>query len=138
MKIFTGNFANVKKYQAKGYVCISIARFNKYWNGPQMIELSPFPDMLYLSEKEYVPKFMRILATLSAIEIVQTIRKFANGNDAVLLCYEKEGDFCHRRLVAEWLKKEVGEEVRELGDMKPKSNQQSLFLCLLVRPLRKR
>jgi hypothetical protein len=26
------------------------------------------------------------------------------GDDAVLLCYEKPGQFCHRHLVAQWLK----------------------------------
>lgn len=25
------------------------------------------------------------------------------GEDAVLLCYEKPGDFCHRHLVSQWL-----------------------------------
>jgi len=36
------------------------------------------------------------------------------GENAVLLCWEKSGEFCHRRLVAEWLKKELGIEVKEL------------------------
>jgi uncharacterized protein (DUF488 family) len=31
----------------------------------------------------------------------------------VLLCYEKSGDFCHRHLVAEWLRR-YGYEVKEL------------------------
>ncbi len=95
-----------------------------------MLELAPTVEMLYISEQAYTVRFNQILSSLSAIEVVQSIRNFANGRDAVLLCYEKEGEFCHRRLVAEWLKKEVGEDVRELGDMKPKSNQTSLLLCL--------
>ena len=36
------------------------------------------------------------------------------GNDAVLLCWEKPGMFCHRRLVAEWLEKNLGIKVPEL------------------------
>lgn len=36
------------------------------------------------------------------------------GEDAVLLCYEKPGQFCHRRLVAEWLEEKLGIEVKEL------------------------
>lgn len=36
------------------------------------------------------------------------------GEDAVLLCWEKPGDFCHRRLVAEWLEKRLGVTIKEL------------------------
>lgn len=34
------------------------------------------------------------------------------GKDAILLCYEKPGKFCHRHLIAEWL----GDDVKELED----------------------
>jgi hypothetical protein len=36
------------------------------------------------------------------------------GEDAILLCYEKPGEFCHRHLVAKWLEDELGIEVKEL------------------------
>lgn len=35
---------------------------------------------------------------------------------SVLLCWEKSGAFCHRRLVAEWLEDAVGEKVQELDE----------------------
>lgn len=35
--------------------------------------------------------------------------------DAILLCWEASGNFCHRRLVADWFKKELGIEVLELA-----------------------
>ena len=35
------------------------------------------------------------------------------GSDAVLLCWEKPGGFCHRRLVAEWLGATLGLDVPE-------------------------
>lgn len=34
--------------------------------------------------------------------------------NVVLLCWEPNGEFCHRRLVADWFKKELGVEVLEL------------------------
>lgn len=34
---------------------------------------------------------------------------------AILLCYEKPGEFCHRRLVADWLEKSLGIEVPEIN-----------------------
>lgn len=36
------------------------------------------------------------------------------GEDAVLLCWEPYNKFCHRFLVAEWLKKELDVEIREI------------------------
>jgi hypothetical protein len=36
------------------------------------------------------------------------------GEDAVLLCWEKPGEPCHRHLVAKWFKEKLGIEVMEL------------------------
>ena len=36
------------------------------------------------------------------------------GSDAVLLCWEKSGEFCHRRLVAAWLEEHLGIAVPEV------------------------
>lgn len=38
------------------------------------------------------------------------------GADAILLCWEKAGKFCHRRLVAHWLEERLGVTVEELGE----------------------
>ena len=38
------------------------------------------------------------------------------GEDAVLLCWERAGAFCHRRLVAEWLEEGLGVSVPEVGE----------------------
>lgn len=43
-------------------------------------------------------------------------RVFADlGDDAILLCWERPGAFCHRRLVAEWLEVDLGISVPEVG-----------------------
>ena len=39
----------------------------------------------------------------------------ALGKDAILLCGEMPGTFCHRRLVARWLEEELGISVPERG-----------------------
>jgi uncharacterized protein (DUF488 family) len=36
------------------------------------------------------------------------------GEDAVLLCWESYDKFCHRFLVADWLKEKLGIEIREI------------------------
>jgi len=35
------------------------------------------------------------------------------GENAILLCWEEPGNFCHRRLVAEWLEKALGITINE-------------------------
>lgn len=52
----------------------------------------------------------KILSKLNAQEVFNEL-----GEDAVLLCWEKSGAFCHRRIVAEWLEKELGVKVEELS-----------------------
>jgi len=37
------------------------------------------------------------------------------GEDAVLLCWEVKGKFCHRRIVAEWFRMTLGIDVTEVG-----------------------
>lgn len=36
------------------------------------------------------------------------------GKDPVLLCFEKKGAFCHRRLLADWLQADTGVTIGEL------------------------
>lgn len=36
------------------------------------------------------------------------------GENAVLLCWEKSGTFCHRHIVAEWLSKNLNIEIKEI------------------------
>jgi hypothetical protein len=49
-----------------------------------------------------------VLDKLDAREVLNEI-----GDDAILLCWEKPGEFCHRTLVGEWLSRELGIEVKE-------------------------
>jgi uncharacterized protein (DUF488 family) len=37
------------------------------------------------------------------------------GESAILLCYERSEEFCHRHLVAKWLSMNLLKSIRELG-----------------------
>ena len=53
-----------------------------------------------------------VLSGLTALEVVDDIvGQF--GSNATLLCYERPGNFCHRRIVAEWIQAGTGIEVPE-------------------------
>jgi hypothetical protein len=62
-----------------------------------------------MTNEEFKRQFKQcVLDKLEANKILEEI-----GNDAILLCWEKPGQFCHRTLVGEWLSRELRIEVKE-------------------------
>lgn len=56
-------------------------------------------------ELEFTVRFQKWLDHLNAANVVKDLYDLAGTEKIVLICYEKPGDFCHRHLVAKWLKK---------------------------------
>jgi hypothetical protein len=108
--VFTSFFANVKNLPPD-LVPVSIARgAPRGWKGRNELRLSPTWAMLKLPKPEYDARFAEVLAQLDPAEIA-----LALGDNAVLLCWEKPGEWCHRRMVAEWLEQALGIEIPEFG-----------------------
>lgn len=108
--IYTSYYANVKNLPTEMVpIGISVGK-NKFFNGPYDQRLAPTWAMLKMSREEYDKAFFKKLSKLNAREIYDSL-----PNNAVLLCYEKYNDWCHRRCVGEWLEKELGIEVTEYG-----------------------
>jgi hypothetical protein len=62
-------------------------------------------------ETFYTEQYLKeVLAQLNPQEVFEEL-----GSDATLLCWEKSGEFCHRRLVAKWLEENLHIEVPELS-----------------------
>lgn len=62
-----------------------------------------------ITEEEYTLCYYKeILGFLNPETVYKEL-----GENAVLLCWEKSG-FCHRHIVARWLEKELGIEIKEL------------------------
>lgn len=56
-------------------------------------------------KEQYIRDYKRlVLDHLDPHQVVRDIKNVVGYNDAALVCYEKSGDFCHRNLVAEWLR----------------------------------
>ena len=62
--------------------------------------------------EDYIKNFYdKVLSKLNSSEAVFDLGRLADKDntyssyDICLLCYEKSSDFCHRHLVAEWLRK---------------------------------
>lgn len=116
--IYTSYFSSKKYNKEKG---ISISRWNKFWDGDKYPLLYPSENLLswwkdlperarQLEEcKEQYTKayYKETLESLNPHWIAQALE------GKVLLCYEKSEDFCHRHLVAAWLRS-YGYEVEEL------------------------
>ena len=123
MKIYTGNFANIKKYREANLFPISIALTARYFTGIRFKALNPDREWMMEEESSYTPKFNAKLENLCPLEISKELAVLSNNQDVILLCHEGEQDFCHRHLVAAWLMQNLNIEVVELGKMQ-KPHQQ--------------
>lgn len=131
MKIYTSYFGNSRALAKDGIMEISIARYSPKWfNGPRYTTVAPTGYMLSgaCSHDEYLRRYDDILRHLNPQEVISSIETIARGRDVALCCYEKPGDFCHRHLLSEWLRKN-GYDVKEWEpEEKPEKVQQlSLF-----------
>jgi len=115
--IYTSYFANWRKFP-KNKKRISIARFSPKWAPVDgvAIELAPSADLLKAYKEERITQagYIQVFnaETLSVLDPREIYDKY---DECVLLCYEKTGEFCHRRLVAMWLQNAVGEAAPEIG-----------------------
>ena len=99
---------------------VSIARYPP-WRGPSAFKgrryqaLAPSKALLSawkageISQAKYIEWFYQ--ETLSPLNPAQVFKEL--GADAILLCYEPPGEFCHRRIVAEWLEKALSASIPE-------------------------
>lgn len=65
-----------------------------------------------INREEYTKRYLECIRerNLTQAEVLSDL-----GNDAILLCYEGSGKFCHRHIAAKWLR-EGGIEIAELEE----------------------
>jgi uncharacterized protein (DUF488 family) len=116
--IYTSYFSSKKYNKENG---ISIARYNKFWDGESYPLLYPSASLLAwwkdLNKSEqndiwFTEQYEQAYFK-ETLDVLDPHRVAAELEGKVLLCYEKSEDFCHRHLVAEWLRR-YGYEVEEL------------------------
>jgi uncharacterized protein YeaO (DUF488 family) len=106
--IFTSYFANWRKFP-KEYKTVSVSRYTKDYIKVDLhaLELAPSPELLLgykdgkITDEEYNEIYLKQLSLLDPKEIA---KKYDN---AIFLCYEKDGEFCHRHLIKKWLETTV-------------------------------
>jgi hypothetical protein len=107
----TSNFSRICRQPTDFWnSTVSIAlRAPNWYRGRRYSALAPRREMLKMDEATYRVEYQKILDKLDPQKVLDDL-----GEDAVLLCWEAPGKFCHRRLVAEWLEKHLGRPVPEL------------------------
>lgn len=71
-------------------------------------DLFPTRDMLRMSLGQYHAKYMEKLAKLDPYKVIKDL------DGRVMCCYEAQGKWCHRHMVAKWLFDTTGLLVPEL------------------------
>lgn len=109
MNIYTSYFANLRNLD-KNIVPISISIWPpKGYNGLEYKALAPSADILKEfksnhDEAKYIWRYEHeILEHLDSDKVLEDLIKMGNGSDIALICYEKNGSFCHRHLAVKWL-----------------------------------
>jgi len=126
LALATGCYSNIKNTYP-GAISISVSAPGWYGFVPKIGSLSPkgFKNDPIPS---YVPKYMQLLSQHDPREIINQAaqlvyeRALQMGYDddsaqtfaPVLLCWERPGQFCHRRLLADWITSEIGIDVPEV------------------------
>ena len=124
--MFTSFFDNIDRIRYP----VSISRFSPSWyEGPKYLDAAPSESLLnwyhnekksganeYNLQKEYERKYINeTLSQLSPEKVWNDICSLypeADSREITLLCYEAPEKFCHRHLLANWLKKH-GYQIKE-------------------------
>ena len=75
------------------------------WKGKFKDDLNSIQSIAWYRRK-YIDT---VLANLNPEKVLSDL-----GDNAVMMCYEKPSDFCHRQIIAEWLMERTGTRVEEV------------------------
>ena len=125
MNLATSYYASRKLDRAKHYLVrtsVGAPRFVKC--DEACLDLAPDREWIGLGLDDYAPLYTARLEALGLPRIDTLLRSLhtkAEGKAVVLLCFESlapknaaKGQFCHRRLFAEWYEHKTGQVVPEL------------------------
>ena len=105
-KIHTSNFSTAGKHPNAVAISRGIPRWYK---GKRYLPLAPTWAMVKVKDPTlFTREYESVLKALDPSAVLQDL-----GPNPILLCWEKAGEFCHRIVVGDWLRAELGVEVSE-------------------------
>ena len=101
------------KYNGKKGISIAL-KAPPYFKGESYEDL--FPKWWFLKQyKENHDENTFIMCYyIEVLEKLNPQKVYDDLSDKIILCWEKSGTFCHRRVVAEWLQQTLGVYIPEL------------------------
>ena len=117
----TGYYASKKLDRTKHFLVrtsVGSPRFCKC--DESFSALAPESEWIGMMEAEYRPLYIAKLDRLGADQVTKWLQLLADqseGKTLVLLCFEalkRPGEFCHRRIFAEWYETKTGLVIPEL------------------------
>lgn len=115
--ITTSYMANYRKHGSRVPICIMRWK-PKYFNGIHFPLLAPSSENLSaykdgrISFETFYDEMIKQLEKLDPRDVLKQLKQF--GDDIVLLCTCKDYEHCHRKIVADWLSRELDIEIKEL------------------------
>ena len=116
---YTSYFANIKNLPPDIVPVAICGKSPKGYEGLQYKKLAPtwqiYSDWKFKHHDNniYTAQFKRqILNNLDPLLVEDMLLAMTNHRTFCLICYEKPGDFCHRHLVADWMRK-AGIDIQE-------------------------
>lgn len=123
MKIWTSYFAKVRKLYCNILPVAITAYPPKWWKGDVYSKLAPTKEILFdyknglISEEEYTKRYREeVLDKLNPEEVYQELCdmvKERGYKEVCLVCFESSDKFCHRHIIAAWLREKLGIVVQE-------------------------
>ncbi len=104
--IYTSNFQTAGKHPDAMGISLGLP---DWYTGPVFKHLAPPKELISMSDPErFTPLYHAlVLAKLDPLKVVRHL------NGKILLCWERQGTFCHRMVVARWLIEKTGAVVLE-------------------------
>lgn len=100
---------------------VGVPRFGAFpeW---EMDSIKPPKEILGMAEADYVKAYLAQLERIGVEAIRNELQELEaeaakTGREVVLCCFEslkKSGQFCHRRIFADWWQRQTGEVIPEL------------------------
>lgn len=111
----TSYFANLHNIIKAGLPYVAICGKSPIeYKGPEFKQLAPKWSFFKewkdgkIDNNGYIKEYDKLVLSNFNPEFLYNRLISTYGDDLVLLCYEKPGEFCHRRLVARWFETKLG------------------------------
>ena len=118
--IYTTYFAKLRNLPDSITPIAICGKAPDWYHGAQYKKLAPrwgfFSEWKKTRDNHYYVRCFdeQVLSNLDVNGVLEDLRSLSLTDDIALVCYEKPEDFCHRHLVANWLR-ENNVPVKEFG-----------------------